>query len=298
MYKTNIKGFTLIEILFVIAILSVLASLGLSVLQQRAQQLKVERTALQMQQILQAGMSYKSDKSAWPTSITQTDFVPYLPVNSSSNPWGYAYSCGKAANREVFQVKVQVPGSASNTKIADQIVALLPNAEKDVTTDPTKVYVLTEVSGTGSGTTDDKMVFKDISPIITVYDSTDSAHSPRFNGNGVYTTEKNISITCSPGMKGYLLFLTKQIYPGEDYSTGTRNIRNLEYVYDCEYSPGGTVASCGITVTFQAAESFSGSTSPTIKPATLNRPPAPTKGGGYTGTGYLSFQYMTYCKKI
>jgi len=291
MNKTNIKGFTLIEILFVIAILSVLASLGLSVLQQRAQQLKVERAALQMQQILQAGMAFKADDAggAWPISCTQDTFIKYLSVNSTGNPWGNTTTCGPVTGTPKFQVKTQVP----TEKIADQIIALLPNAGKDITSSPPNVFVYTEVSGTsgGRGTTGN-IIFNDIvtKTIPNAFFSQGTGSNfGRYPGVG---SESIPQFSCPSGMQGEVLFLTKQIYTGDDHNfSGTRNIRNLEYHYNCSYNEDKTKATCNFYVFFQAAENGD---YPTIVPATSYRSEGDSK---YTNAGQLIFQYMTYCKK-
>lgn len=299
MRKTCKQGFTLIEILFVIAILSVLASLGISVLQQRAQQLKVERTALQMQQILQAGMAFKADAAdqKWPDcggSLSgqpmTANFDKYLPVNVLTNPWGTAQNtfCYPMEGGKKFRVLTTVP----SVKIVDQIKALLPNAGiPDSQTIPPGVY--TEVSGTmGGGTTTEKVVFKDVG-------SKDISHASFSQGtgddSGKYISPKDITINCSSGMKGDLLFLTKQIYAGDDAVLGARNIKNLSYASNCDYSDDYTVASCGVTVTFQADEVDDDSWRSIKYPATSARIRDDGKGSG--GVGSLSLQYITYCKR-
>lgn len=300
MRKIYKQGFTLIEILFVIAILSVLASLGISVLQQRAQQLKVERTALQMQQILQAGMAFKADAAdqKWPecgpTPPKSPNFDKYMPTGLSLNPWGYTYFCGKPEGKEVFQVKVQVPGSATNTKIADQIIALLPNAGKDVTTDPTKAYVFTEVSGTGGGgTTTEKIVFKDVGS-ITICDSSDgSCGADRFTTAGVYTYRGTIPISCPSGMTGHLLFLPQSLAAGVDWYTTARVIRQLQYDEGCPI-PAVQSPRCTPTITFTAVEQ--GKPSPTL-PLAATSAHHDTDYEGYTSPGRLTVQYLSYCIK-
>lgn len=134
--RPKLLGFTLIELLFVITIVSVLVSLGVAMMQQHNQQAKVKQTALQMQQLLQAGLAYYVDNKCWPiVSVSgckvnpPPDFIQYIPVNSNVNPWGNSYSFS-APFASIFQVQVNTP----TTAIAQRIAGMLPNAS--VTTCP------------------------------------------------------------------------------------------------------------------------------------------------------------------
>ena len=124
------RGFTLIELLFVIAIIAVLAMLGISTYQQTAVNTKVKKTALQMQQVLQASMAYYIDDThqGWPEdgdSKNPGDFEPFLPIGASDNPWGSMYSWQASDDKNKFRVTTNVPVSES---VGKRIAALLPNA--------------------------------------------------------------------------------------------------------------------------------------------------------------------------
>lgn len=287
MRKTYRQGFTLIEILFVIAILSVIASLGISVLQQRAQQLKVERTALQMQQILQAGMAFKADssKSEWPVcGDPDSDFSKkYLPTGLTGNPWGYPYECYKNGDKTTFIVKVKVP----NDKIVDQIKALLPNAGAIAppTTPPT---VFTEVSGTGGGTTTEKTVFRDVG-YLEISNAEFGTVAPNI---GVYTklTPIVFDTVCPSNMEGHLLFLPKDLVAGDYMNSPAQNgIKQLKYDDGCSTTTAGDV-SCSPRITFTANHYHSqGSGSVSLEVATNQ----------YLGgvSGHLYLNYISYCKR-
>jgi prepilin-type N-terminal cleavage/methylation domain-containing protein len=139
-WEKTTKGFTLIELLFVIAIIGVLASFGVSMAVKRTENLKIKKTALEIQQLLQAAMSYNVDhKGDWPDSeqkhtctnkLKHSDpFYAYIPaVNPiKNNPWGYGPYCWKVPPNKtgVFYVYTDTP----TKEIAQRIAALLPDSQ-------------------------------------------------------------------------------------------------------------------------------------------------------------------------
>jgi prepilin-type N-terminal cleavage/methylation domain-containing protein len=154
--KIKLVGFTLIELLLVVAIASILVSLGLSMMKQRSQEAKIEKTVLQIQQLLQAGMAYYIDNGCWPgwagtfyaTECTLNSSPPpfsqYIPAAITVNPWGKPYRYGMpydpmpASNRmNIFQVLVDTP----NENIAKRIAELLPNATARPAVDPADIAI-------------------------------------------------------------------------------------------------------------------------------------------------------------
>lgn len=281
--KHKILGFTLIEILFVIAIISVMASLGISVLQQRSQQLKVQKTALQMQQILQAGMAFKADSatSDWPVSGDTTFETKYLPVNSTYNPWGTAvYSYGPVTpDKKKFFVSTVTPSA----KIATQIVALLPNA---ATQGDDLKTAYTEVSGinTGGGTASQITIAK-VGNIILTNDD--------FDANGVITrtakdNKTTVTFNCPAETKGDLFFSPYLISAGEAASAPTNIIKNLQFATeDCTPAQ---VKCRSIAVSFQA-QYIKPPDTRTMMRATAADPALRDPGP----PGLLSFKYVVYC---
>lgn len=121
--RQKIKGFTLLEILLVLAIASSLVVLMLNFTTQRSDELRRDKTVLQMQQILNAGMSFYLNNSFWPlksASITSTlcdtttwtDLsalktpANYIPTNLTTNAYGnnYEINCNTASNGGGFYV--------------------------------------------------------------------------------------------------------------------------------------------------------------------------------------------------
>jgi len=140
MRKVNkrFNGFTLIELLFAIALIGVLASFGVSMMQKRTENFKVEKTALQIQYILQAGIVWNiTHNHIWPVCtppyhLNDKFYSDYVGQNLIDNPWGSTdyHWCSTdhyalPPQRSKFYVDVQ---TVSND-VAKRIAALLPSAD-------------------------------------------------------------------------------------------------------------------------------------------------------------------------
>ncbi len=130
-------GFTLIELLFVIAIIGVLASLGVSMMQKKTENFKVQRTALQIQHILQAGMSWNVDNNGdWPDDCGNTNnnatafYNNYIGANIINAPWGNPYHWCRTDHYATPQGdRFYVDAKAPDNITAKHIAALLPSAD-------------------------------------------------------------------------------------------------------------------------------------------------------------------------
>lgn len=121
------KGFTLLELLFILIILSVFLTIILTSYQYRSTNNKIEQTAIRMQQMMQAAYAYQVDKGYWPDA-NQTDFTQYyLPIGNDTNAWGNAFSISTDSNNNFAITSGELP----NKQIAARIQALLPNASLD-----------------------------------------------------------------------------------------------------------------------------------------------------------------------
>ncbi len=91
--RKNKEGFTLLEMLLVLVIISVIIYAAFGYLQQRTIQMRVDRTTIQMQQILNASLSDYVTNGSWPGSVAtmQGTFLPPSSVTLQS-PWGNQYS--------------------------------------------------------------------------------------------------------------------------------------------------------------------------------------------------------------
>lgn len=92
MRMVRVVGFTLFEMLLVMAIISMFIVMGLNYFQQRTLNLRLDKTAVQMQQILNAGLSYYVSNGFWPADLaclkgttSERCRVAYLPASVQSN---------------------------------------------------------------------------------------------------------------------------------------------------------------------------------------------------------------------
>lgn len=135
---TKIKGFSLIEMLLVLVVISILIWASVSYLQQRAQQMRVDRTSAQMQQILNGGLAYFVANGSWPTSLQCLQGIGppaacsnavYLPRNLVS-PWGGVnYFVNTNSTGTLFNVYTtisSVSATGSAPAIANVIAGTLP----------------------------------------------------------------------------------------------------------------------------------------------------------------------------
>jgi type II secretory pathway pseudopilin PulG len=131
--RKNMKGVSLVEMLLVLTIISAVIYMAIGYYQQKARQMRIDRTVLQMQQILNAGLSYYVANSRWPvsngvsqdmtnnTSALQTD--NYLPNGIQINsPWsGNPYFIYTDANGRAFTVYTNI--SMTNAGAVGLVIA-------------------------------------------------------------------------------------------------------------------------------------------------------------------------------
>lgn len=145
--KYRQDGFTLLEMLLVLAISSSLLLLIVNFTTQKADQLRRDKTVLQTQQVLNAAIAYYINNSAWPLpsssscggttwmALSSTSLFPgYLPATFTANAYGQPYyincSSGTSSTGSNFYVATSV-----NTRFADAMIiaGMLPMAFIDNT---------------------------------------------------------------------------------------------------------------------------------------------------------------------
>ncbi len=139
--RQKIKGFTLLEVLLVLAIASSLVVLMLNYSTQRSDELRRDKTVLQMQQILNAGMSFYLNNSFWPlngASINATQCSTsgaatwtntnqmkpnYIPTNLTNNSYAQPYliGCNNVSNGGGFFAYTTVNTPANAAIIAGRL---------------------------------------------------------------------------------------------------------------------------------------------------------------------------------
>ncbi len=136
--QKKVKGFTLLEIMLVLAIASSLFVLLMNYSTQKAAELRRDKTVLQVQQILNAGMSFYLNKGYWPlvgatisstgcgaatwtdTSVLRPNYIPTNLINNSYAKQYYV-TCSTAANGGNFYVAFQVDTAANASIIAGKL---------------------------------------------------------------------------------------------------------------------------------------------------------------------------------
>ncbi len=146
------SGFTIIQLLFIIIIIAIITSLSLLTYQSKTEQLQIHKTAIQIQQILQAALDYYDDNSQWPQDKKLYTFYPYIPGNWTKNPispWGQSYTLHRDNKKQSFQVAI-----ITTKKRAQALAELLPNTQIKQSTENnyqfiTKIYKTTRPSDPG-----------------------------------------------------------------------------------------------------------------------------------------------------
>ncbi len=146
MKRRQQKGFTLLEMLLVMAIATSILVAIMNYTTQRNDELRRDRGVMQIQQILNAGLAYYVNNSSWPTrsstgtavsdlSLLQGDasLPHYLPtsalLNNIPNPWAQPYTIGAdMTGSGVFYVCSVVNGKTAYTSSAI-IAGRLPMAQ-------------------------------------------------------------------------------------------------------------------------------------------------------------------------
>ena len=147
------RGYTLIELLLVMAILGIILSVSTLTYRTIHANARLDRTALETQNFLEGAMAYNVDNSAWPaqnldlatcstdpTVITDTtNFLSkYIPNQTTLSQLGYYYCWGpgpitSGTASALFWVALKIPHGDLN--MASQLAAKLPNGI--TTQDPT-----------------------------------------------------------------------------------------------------------------------------------------------------------------
>lgn len=85
-------GFTLIEVMLVLVIISIIIWASVGYMQQKTLQMRIDRASIQMQQILNAALAYYVTNGKWPDPVALSTLQgSYLPPGTMKNPWGQDY---------------------------------------------------------------------------------------------------------------------------------------------------------------------------------------------------------------
>jgi prepilin-type N-terminal cleavage/methylation domain-containing protein len=141
----QVKGFSLFEILLVMVIVGALIVMGTNFIQQRTTQARIDRTVMDMQQILNAAMSYYVANGSWPAQADSTamggtaidgtlsststlyqfrdTYLPKAATVGMPSPWPSStkspyYVMVSDVNSNLFYVYVQVRTGSHATSLA------------------------------------------------------------------------------------------------------------------------------------------------------------------------------------
>ena len=119
--QKKLMGFTLIEMLLVMVVIGTIIFASTQFLQQRAMQMRIDRTSAQMQQILNASLAFYVANGRWPTAIAGQLQPNYLPPTTTamSNPFGHPYSIAVVTNAPAGAFGVPPPIFYVYTRIGD-----------------------------------------------------------------------------------------------------------------------------------------------------------------------------------
>lgn len=136
----KMHGVTLIEILLVLVIISFIMVMLIGFMQQKTDELRRNRTSLQMQEILNAGLAYYVLNSAWPTNLQQLQTANLLPPGAFNSPYGNQYQVyGGQSGASMFYVSASVLTPANAQLIAGRLpLAFVADQAGTLNTPPTQ----------------------------------------------------------------------------------------------------------------------------------------------------------------
>lgn len=133
MKRWAIQGFTLLEMLLVMTIVSAFIYAGVGYIQQRTQALSIDRAAGQIQQILNGALAYYVGNGKWPVLLTDLQTGGYLPNTTLVSPWATTYKISN--NGALFTVSTELPTTLANQRAIGTILAgKLPLASTNTVT--------------------------------------------------------------------------------------------------------------------------------------------------------------------
>lgn len=318
--QKRMAAFTLFEILLVIAIIAVIASLGLMTYRRHAEQQKINRVALEMQQVLSAAMAFNTDNGAtWPTAYdnsscdsttppVDTDgFVAnFLPNQSITSSFGSHFCWSQDSTGKRFWVALAfAPGEQT---IAQRIANILPfgittrdltadNPASSPCDDANICYVRAEVvqpAAASMATSRNDVVGVGQCVHAAGANQPGSSHAVACDDDGISnngnTQNYTIHVACDQaGQTGYALFVPSNYYMGYVPVQGSSNLYfslgklDVQTTTPCqETSPGDFT--CHVNVSVAVGQDGTSGV-------------APDQMSPFNNHGYLDGSYIAYCRK-
>ncbi len=122
-FRFKLKGFTLLELLLVMAIMSSILVAIIGYTTQRSDEMRRDRAVMQMEQVLSAGLAYYVNIGAWPAKIKDLQDGSYLPSGTMNNPWGLGYAIKSPASTNAPSFSICSSTTGKNPYAAANIIA-------------------------------------------------------------------------------------------------------------------------------------------------------------------------------
>lgn len=120
---TATKGFSLIEMLLVLAVISAILMAVMGYTVQKSDEMRRDRAVTQIQQIQNAALAYYISTSAWPPTIQMLTGNGYLPNITIKSPWATDYAVKSNVTMGTFSVCTTVNGSVTTAPATAQVIA-------------------------------------------------------------------------------------------------------------------------------------------------------------------------------
>jgi competence protein ComGC len=123
------KGFTLLQLLFVLVLITATIIMMTNYGIQQTAQYRADRTGVQMQQLLNAGLAYYVYNGSWPTQLSTLTAGGYLPATLTQSSYGYAYTLSTDGTpTSKLTLQTQMPSSSYDYFAMISLIPNLPNA--------------------------------------------------------------------------------------------------------------------------------------------------------------------------
>lgn len=205
--KRKLAGFTLLEMLLVLVIAAALMTMFIGYTTQKADQLRRDRTSMQMQQILNASLAYYLANGKWPADMTALATNGYIPT-TFNNPYGYTFSLSSASTTAPLYV-VTTTGTALDAFV---VAGTLPLAyvTDDGTPNPDPSYC------TGPSVSDCRFV---VAGVNVPGQNLNNARSINFAG--LYHSGACVPVPSCPGAMVAQIFVVPASINGINSDPGT-----------------------------------------------------------------------------
>ncbi len=234
--KKTCAGFTLIQLLLVIIIIAIIASLEIALTSSKTATLKVQKSAVQIQQLLQAAINYRKDNKKWPTSFKI--FANYIPLSLDNNyqisdPWGGKYALQTTAS----DLSISITNNDKNN--LSEMSQLLPNVtirdaasgKHELTAKISKNLPGSRISAVGTADDGEQITTNCQNPTIFLAPSTIKMQSPTIRQYFGYPI-KNLKLTTKSC--GNAICLDGRIYGmNSSYTPFLRGKATALYIVKC-----------------------------------------------------------------